>query len=67
MTDTCTIRMWYLTETDRAYQYSKIPTDRNPRFEDIVWVPKSIVEHRTKRGDEHEIKLPYWFVDAQKL
>lgn len=34
---------------------------------DIVWVPKSVVEGRTKRGLEHEVELPDWFIEKNNL
>lgn len=58
-----TVILWFVRESDKAYLYSKTPPERES---DLVWVPKSIVEHRTKRGNQHEVKLPDWFVD-QKL
>jgi hypothetical protein len=55
-----TVVLWYIRETGKAYLYSLTPPERE-QIE--VWVPKSIVEHRTKRGDQHEVKLPDWFAD----
>lgn len=53
------VQLWYVSESKLAYQYSKTPPDREP---DLIWIPKSIVEHRTKRGDVHQVELPEWFV-----
>jgi hypothetical protein len=63
------IRLWIIEqrETEKAHCYSRIPPERNPQEEDIIWVPKSIVEHRTKRGLEHEVELPDWFAEARNL
>lgn len=62
-----TIRLWLVTETEKAWRYSKVPLDRFDDKTDCVWVPKSIVEHRTKRGAEHEVTLPDWFVEKAGL
>lgn len=61
-----TIRLWYVRETASAFLYDKLPPDRRSEG-DFVWIPKSIVEHRTKRGNEHEVKLPDWFIEKSGL
>lgn len=63
------IRLWILSarETEKAYCYSKVPPDRSMEESDIVWVPKSVVEGRTKRGLEHEVELPDWFIEKNNL
>jgi hypothetical protein len=61
------LRLWYVTESDKAYLYNKVPPERSPSSEDQIWIPKSIVEHRTKRGNEHEVTLPDWFIEQRKL
>jgi hypothetical protein len=35
--------------------------------EDIVWVPLSIIEHTTKRGRDHVVTLPDWFIEKERL
>jgi len=64
-----TIRLWLVAETDLARRYCKFdPKARGkPDEADLVWVPKSIVEHTSKRGDEHEVKLPDWFIERENL
>ena len=73
------MRLWFLRETENARCYCRLPSSRviAPGAldrEEIVWVPKSIVEHTTKRppkpGEvwaEHEVKLPDWFVEKERL
>jgi len=63
------IRLWYITESEKAYLYSKVPpgSSRNPGPEDQIWIPKSVVEHRTKRDNEHEVTVEDWFGESRKL
>lgn len=65
------IRLWLVRESEKARQYSKFdPTGRGatePNVGDLIWVPKSIVEHTTKRGYEHEVDLPDWFIEKEGL
>lgn len=61
------IRLWFVRETERARLYTKIPPDRNPEKTDYVWIPRSVAEHTTKRGDEHEVELPDWFIEKLGL
>lgn len=68
MTETTKIRMWYVKETRDAYQYSRIPPERNPQETDLEWIPKSVIEHRTMRPNgEHILTLPDWVVRTKKL
>ena len=60
---TTTVRLWFVRETAKARLYSKVPPDRYGGPEDEVWVPMSIVEHTTKRGVEHMVKLPDWWIE----
>lgn len=60
--------LWLIRETELARLYSRVPTDASSRLveeSDKVWVPKSIIEHTTKRGNEHDVKLPDWFVEKE--
>jgi len=77
--NTTIVRLWFLWETDKARCYCRLPSSRIPAWdlfnaEDKLWVPKSIIEHTTKRppkpGEcwpEHEVKLPDWFVEKERL
>lgn len=68
MTETTKIRMWYVKETKDAYQYSRIPPERNPQKTDLEWIPKSVIEHRTMNPQgEHILTLPDWVVRTKKL
>ena len=61
------MRLWLIRETELARRYSKVPPERHPQESDMVWVPKSIVEHTTKRGNEHDVNLPDWFIEKNNL
>lgn len=61
------ITLWLTRETEQARLYSKVRPDRFPTKDDEIWIPKSIIEHTTKRGDEHDVKLPEWFVQKNNL
>lgn len=67
--ETRIITLWYLDESEKAFLYSRIKTapDAGVIIENQVWIPKSIVEHRTKLGNEHDVKLPEWFLDEKGL
>lgn len=68
MSESTTVRLWDAgIETEKAYKYFRIPPERNPDDCDVIWIPKSIVEGRTKRGNEHEVKLPDWFTSEHNL
>ena len=61
---------WLIRETEKARLYSKVPTNKTARLveeSDMLWIPKSIVEHTTKRGNEHDVKLPDWFIEKNDL
>ncbi len=61
------IRLWLIRETEKARQYSRIPPERHAEPSDLLWVPRSIVEHTTKCGSEHEVDLPDWFIEKNNL
>ncbi len=62
-----TITMWLLRETEKARFYSQVRLDRRPDEGDGIWVPKSIIEHTSKRGIEHDVTLPDWFIEEKGL
>ena len=67
---TTTMRFWLIRETEKARLYSKVPTGSTARDvadSDTLWIPKSVIEHTTKRGNEHEVKLPDWFIEKNDL
>lgn len=67
---TTTIRLWFIRQTEKARLYSKVPTQPPHDFiseDDKLWIPLSIIEHTTKRGVEHEVKLPDWFIEKSDL
>jgi hypothetical protein len=61
------MRLWFIRETEKARLYSKTDPTNPHRESDQIWVPKSIIEHTTKRGNDHDVKLPSWFCDANNL
>ena len=61
------VRLWLIRETSAARLYSKVPPSRGQEEDTQVWVPRSIVEHTTKRGTEHEVELPDWFIERNNL
>jgi len=61
------MRLWLIRKTELARRYSKVPPERHPEESDMLWVPNSIVEHTTKRGNEHDVKLPDWFIEKNGL
>lgn len=68
MSDTCTVSLWLIRETDKARLYYKLPPERHPGKEDEVWLPKSQIEHTTKfTTGEHQVKIPAWLADKHSL
>lgn len=61
------ITLWFIRETEKARLYSKVRPDRHPTDDDQIWIPRSIVEHTTKAGNEHIVDLPDWFVEREAL
>lgn len=61
------MRLWLLRETEAARLYSKTDPKDWHRVTVPVWIPKSVIEHTTKRGDEHDVKLPDWFIEKESL
>lgn len=61
------MRLWFIRESESARLYSKTPTDDPSRDPEKIWIPKSVIEHTTKRGNEHDVKLPDWFIEARGL
>lgn len=59
------MRLWLLRETEQARLYSTTDPSDAHRSGDEIWIPKSVIEHTTKRGNEHEVKLPDWFIEAR--
>lgn len=64
------IRLWLIRETAKARLYCKFPPEQLETDEmspDVIWIPLSIIEHTTKRGNEHIITLPDWFIEKEGL
>jgi hypothetical protein len=61
------VRFWLLRETENARLYSTTDPKDIHRTGNEIWIPKSVIEHTTKRGDEHDVKLPDWFIEARGL
>jgi hypothetical protein len=67
-----TIRLWLVRETDKARLYCKFDPSTKPNVvidekSDCVWIPLSIVEHTSKRGNVHMVSLPDWFIEKENL
>lgn len=66
---TTKVRLWFVRETEKARRYCPIPPDRSPTEGDMIWIPKSIIEHTTKYATDtngwpiHIVTLPDWFVE----
>jgi len=63
------VRLWFVRETAAARLYSRVPL-RPPLAPDVadqVWIPRSIVEHTSKDGDQHTVTLPDWFIRKESL
>lgn len=60
------VTLWLVRETDKARKYCKHGRPQ-PEESDMIWVPRSIVEHTSKMGDQHIVTLPDWFVEKEKL
>lgn len=63
------IRLWFMKETEQARLYCKFDPARgsNMLASDMIWIPKSVVEHTSKRGIEHTVELPDWFIEKNGL
>lgn len=76
------IRFWYIRSTfsdaaktiEMARLYCRRPIDtskagwRSPEVDkDCIWIPASIIEHTMRRGTEHEVTLPDWFIAKNGL
>ncbi len=66
------IRLWFVRETEKARLYCKFAPHPDLGFAnadqaDYVWIPRSIVEHTSKRGAEHTLDLPDWFIEKEGL
>jgi hypothetical protein len=66
------MRLWLVKETEKARRYCKFAPHpdlgfANAEESDMVWIPRSIIEHTTKRGNEHEVALPDWFIEKEGL
>lgn len=60
------ITLWLVRETEKARLYCKHGRP-NPENTDCVWVPRSVVEHTSKTGNQHIVTLPDWFVEKAGL
>jgi hypothetical protein len=64
---TTQITLWFIRETADARLYSKTdPEDKN-RVSDPIWVPKSVIEHTSKTGNQHIVTLADWWVEKSGL
>lgn len=66
------IRLWFIQQTEKARLYCRFAPHPDLGFAnadntDKIWIPRSIIEHTTKRGNEHVITLPDWFIEKEGL
>lgn len=66
------VRLWFIRETEKARLYCRFAPHPDLEFEgaedsDKIWIPHSVIEHTTKRGAEHEVTLPDWFIEKEGL
>lgn len=59
--------LWFIRETPAARLYSKLPPERNRQKSDEIWIPRSVVEHTSKMGDQHILKIADWFIEKSGL
>lgn len=68
MIERSTASLWFVSETEAARRYCKLPPTRHPEPSDYVWLPKSQIEHTTKfPTGEHHLVLPLWLVEKHDL
>lgn len=61
-------RLWFIRETASARGYSKVPPERRPTHEDLVWLPRSQIEHTSKEPSGiHIVTIPEWLARAKGL
>ena len=60
-------RLWFLRETPLARLYSKLPLDKPREKSDEIWIPRSVIEHVTKFGNEHHLTITDWWADKNDL
>lgn len=62
------VRLWYKFDTEKAVLYCKRPPHQASGPADEVWIPRSVMSHRTKfRDGEHHITVPEWFARKSGL
>jgi hypothetical protein len=69
---TLKLRLWLLRSTNAAHCFSTVPPDSG-RVLDSLWIPRSIIEHITKRPTTVEgimdcdVTVPEWFAEKKGL
>lgn len=67
-TETIKVTLWYREETNDAIKYVRAFADGSAMHGEKVWIPKSLIEHRTKEPNgRHVVTLPLWFVEKEGL
>lgn len=62
------VRLWFVRETALARQYAKLPPERHPSEDDMIWIPRSLCERTTKLASgEHIIEVVDWFAEKNNL
>jgi len=52
------VRCWKVEESLLAIRVSRVPRDRNPESKDLVWIPRSPLEHISTYGPTPEGAWP---------
>lgn len=60
------ITLWFVRETEKARLYCKHGRPQQDPS-DLVWVPRSVVEHTSKMGAMHILTLPDWWIEREGL
>jgi hypothetical protein len=73
------MRLWFVSQTEKARHYCRIPKTRNPGPDGVgninyIWIPRSVVSHTQKRPSldgvewpEHDIEIEDWFSEKSNL
>ncbi len=80
MSNCTTVRLWLLwengkpVETDKARRFSRVPPERHPQEDDLVWLPRSSCHRITKFGmqpgdpcQECEVEIEDWLAEQKGL
>lgn len=68
------VSLYFVSESEKARKYCRIPKSRNPAETDFIWIPKSLIEGTTRYPAEnpgdyplHIVRVVEWFADKNNL